>query len=579
MILRYLKPIRTFTKSSRLVGLAILLFGLHFQLEAQVVSYNIPRDFTPGVFNEPTPQTGSDRVVWADFNGDGILDRAQSSLPEALGVPNYFQEDNLRIFLGLPGGGENLVASYLIKPDLLYDGTFDAIIYGARVRQGDFNQDGIIDLALGLEISYPAYDDSDGYVYAFLGKGDGTFIPLPYIKDAFSLTVANLNQDGQSELLSVHSGVLTIHRFSIQSGAFITISQGSGQQSSIVRPDVIVEDLNGDNQPEIFLRGRRMFDYQPVFPISPDGTIQAGTNYFFDTSTSKGVRAADVNQDGLDDILVISSQESDILSIYLNQGNQSFQPTAQYTFSGRIGSLLVGNINDDAFPDLAFSLSQGQGKLPQLLVGNGLGQFSIINAPSATGQVLALTDLDQDNRAELVLQDQMQVRIYTNNGSGQFSLAQSLTRQADQADAGDFNGDGVKDLLLGQNTVIQGSATSDPSFTILFGMGNNQFGGEQALSREFYFLTNSVEVLVNDFNQDGFSDFVYNGDFVGVNVNINNGQGSFNIQTLPYFGSPYETYTATPLVGDVNGDGKPDIVRYDQYVQYEDSRPYVFSLF
>jgi FG-GAP-like repeat/Domain of unknown function (DUF4114) len=113
--------------------------------------------------------------------------------------------------------------------------------------------------------------------------------------------------------------------------------------------------------------------------------------------------------------------------------------------------------------------------------------------------------------------------------------------------AGDFNGDGKKDLAVANG--------SDGTVTVLLSNGSGSFS-----SSSFSVSVCSPafrSIAVGDFNGDGKQDLVLAGrDYASAFVFLGNGSGGFSSSSYFSVGcSPYFV-----AVGDFNGDGKQDLV-------------------
>src|SRR5580698_11135321 len=129
---------------------------------------------------------------------------------------------------------------------------------------------------------------------------------------------------------------------------------------------------------------------------------------------------------------------------------------------------------------------------------------------------------------------------------------------------GDLNGDGHPDIVLVNTALFFGTAHGELS--VLMGNGDGTFQ-DAALYDSGGF--DATSVAVGDVNGDGHPDLIVanqcqtcdqNGECVGpsqVGVLLGNGDGTF--QPAVSYGS-IGTDASSVAVGDVNGDGAPDLV-------------------
>ena len=193
------------------------------------------------------PSPGS--LVAADFNGDGIMDLAVTGRITA--------GSRITILLGNGDGTFN-------PGGMVLTGDFPV-----SVTAGDFNGDGIIDLAWVLGEA-----DTRVTVQVALGNGDGTFGPITTMplggNAGGTISSADINGDGIADLVVVAQGLT-----SGESGdAAVFLGNGDGTfQLPVVFPagffstQGTVADFNGDGLPDIAVLTQGGFEFSTSTPV------------------------------------------------------------------------------------------------------------------------------------------------------------------------------------------------------------------------------------------------------------------------------------------------------------------------
>ncbi len=210
-------------------------------------------------------------LVFADFNGDGLLDFAASDTGS---------NNQTVVYLAQKNGG--YVAS---APLTTAQGQYGPCNNAA----GDLNGDGKFEIVT----SNCGFNN----LIVYVNKGDGTFkqgvvyAPAEYGAGANSallypqaVTIADVNGDGKNDIISSNSGIYT-HT----GGSDITVLLGNGDGTVTVptvgystggspRTSALVDDFNGDGIPDIVIPdGNYSFVFLPGFG---DGSFRAALDYF-----------------------------------------------------------------------------------------------------------------------------------------------------------------------------------------------------------------------------------------------------------------------------------------------------------
>jgi hypothetical protein len=293
------------------------------------------------------------------------------------------------------------------------------------------------------------------------------------------------------------------------------------------KADVVVQ-VSGTNQLEVFL-GKGDGTFQAPKAVS----VSLPSGYYL---TSAPIVAADFNQDGNVDLVVVASSSGTCCTntVYVLEGNGegSFSsPHAIYTDTGNhlVDGIVIGDFDGDSRPDIALTDDdsfQGSYFGTSLVVLYGNGDFTFDKST-----------------------------VYTVGNSAHLSIA-----------SGDLNSDGKTDLFGLLNTSSQqlavfyagSSRTFESYFMDLSGVAGDP-------TYPYFPLPLTPELTMADFNGDGRMDIAAaQGNSSGapemVYLLAGVNPGEFTMQTSPLQNLGSDQFFSNPVVADENHDSRPDIV-------------------
>jgi len=463
----------------------------------------------------------------------------------------------------------------------------------------DLNNDGYADLVL--------LDELNNTVDVLLNNGDGTFgVPRLYsVSSNFvaSMAVGDVNGDGFPDLV-----LLCSTEYFEPDGSITTtieldtlLNNGKGGflapsdplQQIFTLPDeydtlygrsIELADVNGDGIPDVTVETLHWLD-NPTATEDSEHVIMTmlgtGGGAFAPPNAANNVvipslstfnpgyplvanlNVVDINNDGFKDI-VFSYQDYHIWAAlgnddgtyqhYYNVGAYDAYPT----------DLMTADINGNGFPELidaepgyvSVYPNRGNGTFDTTIIpyyGSGVGQFSVLNIADFTG--------DGTPDAALMNSAEGSVTIFAgvpatppglhagNLINPQMGFVYSVIGQA----VVDANGDGNNDVVA----FNKGITVDDPGLVTALGDGKGNFLYKNALPGYQPGVNDFIDQVTGDFNGDGLNDLVLHTD-QGVSLLLSNGDGSFTLKpiSLPSF----SCITGKSAIGDVNGDGKLDLV-------------------
>jgi len=493
---------------------------------------------------------GSEPVAAAvgDFNADGKLDLVVVNQVCPVNT-SICSPGSVSILLGNGDGTFQPHVDYATGPDPL------------SVVVGDFNHDGILDLAVADHVSV-IDGASPGMVSLLVGNGDGTFRAHSDFAAGLgvgSLGVGDFNRDGNLDLIVVnHPDENNISLSMFLGNGDASFRQAANLVAGGPPAAITTGDFNKDGKLDVAVTTDQ--STVSVFLGNGDATFQPHVDYAVDLGPVQIV-TADMNGDGTLD-LVVSVQTAQHFSgaviVLLGEGDGTFQQPVE-NVTGLSGQLLGGDFNGDGKLDIGIGTATGGGGGVEVLLGNGDGTLAHALDYTTDQRPNAVTtgDFNADGKLDLATANYScagscsgTVSILLGNGDGTFgphtefpvgTLPSALT-------TGDFNGDGKLDLAVVNS--------ADNTVSVMLGTGQGTFSPhvDYATGRS------PQRIAVADFNRDGTLDLaVTNFGDNTVSILLGNGDGTFRTH-VDYATGPGPLGLVT---ADLNNDGNLDLAVAD----------------
>jgi hypothetical protein len=314
-----------------------------------------------------------------------------------------------------------------------------------------------------------------------------------------------------------------------------------------------VGDFNGDGTPDIALNIRPYAGapYIDILLGNGDGTFRQGNTYAAGPGSKTlgeidDIAVADLNGDGKLD-LVETNYDDGTVGVYLGNGDGTFAPPRTYAAGRLVRNVTVGDLNGDGKPDLVVVNENDLGVL--LNGGDGsFGPLTTVSAPYYADTKPILADFSGDGKLDLAVGVGSAVVVLRGNGDGTFApyVAYSVPGDFPVLAAADLNGDGKPDLIA--ETTNSGAA-----LVALLNRGDGTFGSPLVVSQPA-----GSYLAVGNLDGDGKVDVVTTGGnpYAHASLQLWDGLGNGT------FASPLgrDWGVASPVLGDFNRDGKPDIL-------------------
>lgn len=512
-----------------------------------------------------------------DVNGDGFADVI---------VGAYFftnqanQEGRATVYVG-GSSGPSVSATHTLE------GNSDGALFGFSVATaGDVNGDGMSDVIVGSRY-FSNGESQEGRASAFYGAASGPALSPGWMFEG--------NQDGADLGISVASAGDV---------------NGDGYCDVIVGAEGFDNGQANEGRAFLFYGGANGLGTTPAWTVESN---QAGAEFGVNVGT-----AGDVNGDGHADVLVCSwmwsnpeSHEGGVFLYYGGPSGPSLTPDWQYesnqaeSWMGRQAET-AGDVNGDGYSDVIVGNSlydNGEVDEGRVLVfhGSAMGLSLTPNWSAESNQatvyfgraVGTAGDVNGDGYSDVIVGGYLWDNGETDEGGawiwfgGPSGLgANGTPGNADWSaesnnagavfgirvgTAGDVNGDGYSDVIIGARTYSNGEAAEGRAYVYLGGpLGPGAVAAWITESNQASANFGNAAGTAGDVNGDGYSDVI-----VGAWL-MDNGQADEG-QARLYLGSATGLSTtpdwvaesnqvqanfgwAVATAGDVNGDGYAEVI-------------------
>eukprot|EP01049_Picozoa_sp_SAG25_P004265 SAG25_NODE_265_length_10686_cov_15.394163_3_plen_1904_part_00 len=340
-------------------------------------------------------------------------------------------------------------------------------------------------------------------------------------------------------------------------GNFTAVQSGAAVARKDRSRGAVIADINMDRLPDIFVANNGhnellLGDGKGNFTAVQSGAAVARKD------RSQGAVIADINMDGLPDIFVANDPQRN--ELLLGDGKGGFttvQSGAAVARKDRSRGAVIADINMDGLPDIfvANDLQRNE-----LLLGDGKGGFTAVQSGAAVEQKgssfgAAIADLNEDGLPDIFVANVGRNELLLGDGKGGFTrvkLGAAVARKDPSAGAlaVDVNADGWLDIF-----VVNKNARANE---LLLSDGKGGFVAAK-LGTAVWRTSNSNGAVIADVNQDGLPDiFVANTNSRSNELLLGDNKGSFTAVTS---GAAIQGTddSREAAVGDLNGDGLPDI--------------------
>ncbi|HEY7627169.1 MAG TPA: VCBS repeat-containing protein, partial [Ilumatobacteraceae bacterium] len=311
----------------------------------------------------------------------------------------------------------------------------------SAIAIGDFNHDGLNDIAAATPVEVAIFLQSTGGSYALAASqpssGSGS--------TPSKIVAVDINADSHLDVVVTQPATASVVSMLGNGAGGLTSGVSAGVLA--VPVDLAVADLNNDGYLDAVMATNSP-DGVAILPGNGSGSFGAATQLPAGT-TPRALVVGDFNDDGRIDIAVPNQASGDVSIMRANVGS-GFTTTA-VAVPGTPVALARGDLNEDGSEDLVV-LDPG-GNFVHVLAGNGSGQFSLGTPVQIGLNRFAITtgDFNDDGHLDVVTLGDTTLSILVGAGDATLTLAEAHSFSAEPLALarGDLDGDGRPEIVVG----------------------------------------------------------------------------------------------------------------------------------
>lgn len=518
---------------------------------------------------------------------------------------------------GSDAGGIDAGRAYVYLGGQAFDPTAAVVLTGAAAGDdfgrsiagaGDVNGDGYDDVIVGAMFNYAAgFDAGRAYVYfggARMDNAANVILSGASSGDVLGLSVSgagDVNGDGYSDILvgapgsdagGTDAGKAYVHAYSM-TGTMLTDVRLAGEGGVFGASVASAGDVNGDGYDDLIVGAPEYSSYRGrayIYFGGPNMDDIADVVMTGDSLSRLGDKVApagDVNGDGFADVIVSGMGHLDTggrVRIYF--GGSSMDSTADVVMTGDgagnifgISAASAGDVNGDGYDDVIVGDSKYNSFAGRAYIYYGGPAMDNVADKIISGEAALSTlgisvacagDVNGDGFSDVIVGRPGLRSALVFFGGQNMDVVADVTMMGDVgsdfgrmvASAGDVNGDGYADVIVGAETfdsrkgrahIYFGGMTMDSIADVVL-------DGE---SQESYFGASVASS--GDINGDGYDDVIVGAyrfdDWRGRTYIFFGGRSMDQVGDVIMTGESSSTFGhSVASAGDVNGDGYPDLV-------------------